>query len=333
MCQDGCSCQKAAIIFGVIWSSIAIVVSVTIAFSFSTVDINQIGLKYDIMSNDFDRSNIYLNGRHWVGLSSKMKVFDLEYQEIIFNPQNLGYIITKTSDPSEISLEIYIMYRLRPEFLLEIFKSYPDMDYQYSFNSIAKDAILDVAPTYSIGEYIKNRTAIGEAFLDSVNKAFRNIYIELVLFEMGEILFYNSYEEAIIENLKAQNDASVQNVENSLDFSQGNLDNLYSNMNLQINNILNQAKSSVNLLYNKFENQIYSEKLNSESKSYKQFMDSNTIGFSSKELTKFMLYNKIDYETFFDDEDNFSSNKTKPYVEPKLFTDYTYGGSSLILNR
>ncbi len=189
MFGDGFSCQKAAVIFIILWCSVTLLTIILIAYSFSVVELNQIGIKYDTLTNNFDKENMYLNGRHWVGLGSKINVFNLDYQEIIFNPANLGYITSKTKDPSELSLEIYIMYRIRSEFLLEILKNFPDMDYQYSFNSVAKDAILDVAPNYSISEYLKNRTQISEAFLDSVNKAFRNIYIELVLFELGEIIF------------------------------------------------------------------------------------------------------------------------------------------------
>ncbi len=329
MCKDGCSCQKAAIIFIVIWSSITILTCILIAFSFSTVDLNKVGLKYDTMNQNFDKSNIYLNGKHWVGLGSTMKTFNIDYQEIIFNPENLGYIISKTSDPSEISLEVYIMYRLRPEFLLEIFKSFPEMDYQYSFNSIAKEAILDVALYYSLSDYMKNRTAISDAFMDSVNKAFRNSYIELVLFELGDINFYNSYEDAIIENLKSMNDAIVQNVENSLDFSQGNLDNLYSNLNSNINNILNKAESNVQLLKNNVDNQYITAKINSEAKAFKQFMDTN-LGFTPKDISKLIMYNKIDFETFFDEEFKYS-NKTKNFSDNKLFDDYSYGSNNLIV--
>jgi len=330
MCQDGCSCQKAAIIFIILWSSITLLSIALIAFSFSTVDINQVGLKYDTINQNFDKSNIYLNGRHWIGLGSKMKTFDISYQEIIFNPENLGLIITKTSDPSEISLEIYIMYRLRSEFLLEIFKNFPDMDYQYTFNAIAKDAILDVAPNYSIADYMKKRTSISEDFLNSVNKAFRNIYIELVLFELGEIILYNSYEDAIIDNIRSMNDASVQNAENNLDLSQGNLDNLYSNLNANVNDILNQAKSNVDIMNNKVENQYITAKLDSEAKAYKKFLDSS-FGFTSKELTKFMLYNKIDFETFFDEID-LSNNKTGDFSEKKLFDEYYYGTNEIMVD-
>jgi hypothetical protein len=259
-----------------------------------------------------------------------MKTFNLDYQQLIFNRENLGYIISKTSDFSEISLEIYIMYRLRPEFLIEIFKSFPDMDYQYSLNSIAKDAILDIAQYYSVTDYLKNRTAISEAFLDSVNKAFRNAYIELVLFELGEIIFFKSYEEGIIENIKSMNDASFQNVENSLVLSQGNLDNLYSNLNSNINSIMNKAESNVVLLKNNNDNQFITAKINSEAKAFKQFMDPN-LGFTPKDITKFILYNKIDFETFFDEEEKFS-NKTRSFSDNKLFNEYYYGSNDLILN-
>lgn len=329
MFQDGCSCQKAALIFIIIWSSITLLTCVLVAFSFSTVELNQVGLKYDTLNENYDKSNIYLNGRHWVGLGSKMKTFNLDYQEIIFNKDNLGYIISKTSDPSEISLEIYIMYRLRPEFLIEIFKSFPDLDYQFSFNSIAKDAILDVAQYYSIYDYMKNRTAISEAFLNSVNKAFRSAYIELVLFELGEINFYDSYEEGLIDNIKSMNDATVQNVENSLDISQGNLDNLYSDLNSNINSIMDKAKSNVELLKNKVDNQFITAKINSEAKAYKQFMDSN-LGFNSKEISKLILYNKIDFETFFDEDNNFS-NKTKNFSDNKLFDKVYFGGKDVLI--
>ena len=203
------------------------------------------------------------------------------------------------------------------------------MDYQYSFNTIGKDAILDVAQYFSIRDYMKNRTAISEAFLDSVNKSFRNSFIELVLFELGEIIFNYSYEDAIIENIKSMNDASVQNVENSLDISQGNLDNLYSNLNSDVNIIINKADSNVELSKNNVDNQFISAKINSEAKAFKQFMDAN-LGFTPKDISKLILYNKIDFETFFDEEDKFS-NKTKNFSDNKLFNDYYYGSNVLII--
>lgn len=332
MCQDGCSCQKAALIFGIIWSSILILTITLIIFSFSTVKLNQVGLKYDLMNQDYDRSNIYLNGRHWVGVGSRMEVFDIDYKEINFNKENLGYIITKTSDPSEIYLEVFIMYRLRPEFLLEIFKSYPEMDYEYSFNLIAKDAILDVAHKFSIYDYMKNRTLISEAFLDSVNKAFRNVYIELVLFELGEISFYDSFEKEIIKNLKSMNDAIVQNYENSLSFSKGNLDNLYSNMNLEINKILYDADYRKQIKLEKVESKYLSEKMESESNVLLQFMNINTLKFNSKEITKLILFEKIDFETFFGNETIFE-NDLSYFSNTNYFDEYTFGTNKIEIEK
>ena len=330
MCQDGCSCQKAALIFGLIWVSTTLLTCFLIAYSFNIVEINQVGLKYDNINQDYDKSNIYLNGRHWVGIGSNMKVFNIDYQQMNFNNNSLGYIISKTSDPSEISLEVYIMYRLRPEFLLEIYKTYPDMDYEYSFNSIAKDAILDIAPNFSVQAYMTNRTEISEKFLDSVNRAFRNVYIELVLFELGEIIFYNSYEEAIIENVKSMNDASVQNAQNSLDLSQVNLDNLHSDMNLSINTIISKSKSNTEMLYNKADYEILSAKLTSEGKAYKQFIDGNTLGLKSEELTKFILYNRIDYESYFDE--NFSK-KNMVNSDQRMFENYAFGSNNVVVDK
>jgi hypothetical protein len=331
MCID-CSCQKVALIFGIIWSSIILMAVIFVAFSFSSVKLNQVGLKYDLMNQDYDKSNIYLNGRHWVGFGSRMEVFDIDYKEINFNKDNLGYIITKTSDPSEIYIEVFIMYRLRSEFLLEIFRSYPDMDYEYSFNLIAKDAILDIANKFSIYDYMKNRTLISEAFLESVNKAFRNVYIELVLFELGEIKFYDSFEQEIIKNLKSMNDAVVQNFENTLSVRKGNLDNLYSNMNLEINKILYDADYKRQIMYDNVESKYLSEKIESESNVLKQFMNINNLRFNSKEITKLILFEKIDYETFFGNETIFK-NDLSYFSDKFTFDDLSFGSNKIEIDR
>lgn len=75
-----------------------------------------------------DEDNLYKSGRYFSGCTSSFIKYDLIWQYIFFGSEsyaNSGSIIGKTTDGSSISLEISLTYKLKPEFLIELYKKYP----------------------------------------------------------------------------------------------------------------------------------------------------------------------------------------------------------------
>lgn len=78
-------------------------------------------------------------GKYHVGPASKFVAYPTSYQWITFASGGDSSIISaKTSNPSNIYLEISLMFRLREENLYDIYKKWPTGNFKRDFILFAK---------------------------------------------------------------------------------------------------------------------------------------------------------------------------------------------------
>ena len=80
-----------------------------------------------------------------------------------------GIIQAKTSNPSNIYLEISILYRIREESLHDVYKKWPTQNFQRDFILFAKDAIQKVPENYTNNDFFTKREEISRTMSDKVN--------------------------------------------------------------------------------------------------------------------------------------------------------------------
>jgi hypothetical protein len=296
-----CNCKCASLVFIIIWSIVVILISILVAFSFSTIEINQGGLKFDNVNFQLEQKAIYLPGRHWIGLGKEFKTFPLDYQHIYFTPLKLGLIAAKTSDPLFISLEIEVTYKLRQEFLLSLYNLYPKMDYHYHFSSIVKAEILNTAEKYSLSDFFTKRQIICEQMSDSINVAFRGVFAELEIFSLKEIFLENSIEKILVENLVIINKEKSTN--GQIQVNEGYIDNLKYSTLSNITSMITEMYKFSNISLAQAEYNIISQHIDSSSENYKNFISIYGLNFTTPELNKFLMYMQYDENNFFEKSD------------------------------
>jgi len=82
---------------------------------------------------------VYLPGKYNIGPSGRFITYPTNYQWITFaSGGDSGIISAKTSNPSNIYLEVAMMFRLREENLHDIYKKWPTKNFKRDFILFAK---------------------------------------------------------------------------------------------------------------------------------------------------------------------------------------------------
>ena len=104
-----------------------------LAFSFSKVEMNQVGIRQNIHSKAFKDNTVYKSGRYYTGLVNKFITYPTTLQYIKFGshegPSNEGPISTKTKDRSEITISCGFSYRLISEEIKKLYDKYPSKNH------------------------------------------------------------------------------------------------------------------------------------------------------------------------------------------------------------
>jgi regulator of protease activity HflC (stomatin/prohibitin superfamily) len=304
-----CNCKCASIIFISIWCLVVFLTSLLVSVSFSVLEINQAGVRLDTINFLLEENSIYLAGRHWLGLGKEFKVYPLDYQTIEFSQNKSGLVITRTSDPLQIYIEAAVTYKLRSEFLLELYNRFPNMDYEYALSNVTKGVIMNTAQSYSLDDFFTKRGVISENMANNINIEFRNIFVELEFFELKQIILDEPIEKVIVNAMVALNNAEVQKGTLNIETTQGQIEKLQYDTLSNITSIMSSAYKNSNISIAQTEANALASLMRFQSSAYKKFLDSFGLAFTQKELSKLLYYMHIDETTFFSED--FSQNKDK----------------------
>jgi hypothetical protein len=318
-----CSCKCASLIFFIIWSVAVILISILVAFSFSTIEINQGGLKFDNVNFQLEQNAIYLPGRHWIGLGKEFKTYPLDYQYIDFTPGKLGPVTAKTSDPLQIFLDVEVTYKLRAEFLLSLNTLYPKMDHHYHFSNLVKAEILNTAEKYSLSDFFRKRQIICEQMSNSINLAFRTVFAELEFFSLKEISFDDSIEKVLVENMVIIN--KEKSTSGIIEVNEGYIDNLKYTTLSNITEMMTEMYKNSNISLAQAEYILLSKQIESSSENLKNFISIYGLNFTTSELNKLLMYLQIDENNFFEKVDIESIEGKKNDEEENFMNDVIIG--------
>jgi len=128
----------------------ALVTVILIACSLSVLSYNEVGLNYSNWFKTIEEKTYY-HGIHFIGLGHSFIKYDLKVATLEFSnapDATLPMIKCRTSDGLELDLEASLQYRVFPEKIYDIYKSYGDNE-KPVLNRVVIDAISDTATKYN----------------------------------------------------------------------------------------------------------------------------------------------------------------------------------------
>jgi hypothetical protein len=127
------------------------------------------------VNKEVNKKEIYLPGKYYVGLTSKFIDFETKWKWIIFADEDGDAleIQAKTKNPSEIRLDIAILYRIREEYAAEIYSKWPTKLYHKDYILMAKNAIQVVPENYLNNDFFTKKEEITSVMASSVNQIFK----------------------------------------------------------------------------------------------------------------------------------------------------------------
>jgi len=141
------------------------------------------------LNKEVNTNEIYLPGKYYVGLSSKFIDFETKWKWIIFADEDGDAlkIQAKTKNPSEINMDIAILYRIREEYAAEIYGKWPTKLYHKDYILMAKNAIQIVPENYLNNDFFTKKEEITSVMADSVNKVFKENFAEVIALIITDI--------------------------------------------------------------------------------------------------------------------------------------------------
>lgn len=203
-------CMCCTCCCGIFWLLIVILIPI----SFEYVNYNELAFSQNSISNKVDLTEVYEPGRYYVGPSVSMIRFPRQYQTESFAGSSALAVFN--SEGQEINVEIHFQYRIRPEQLVNLMETY-GTNYVTKVRTIAEATLKNSAIVYSIHEYVRNRTAITEAFNQNITIAMDGIFLDVEPYklQLGEIQIPSSQvdkfmEDAVIKQNAQQSDFEQQ---------------------------------------------------------------------------------------------------------------------------
>jgi len=132
----------------------------------------------------------------------------------LLNPvanRDSGNIAGKTMTPSDIEMEVAVLYKLRPEFVHDLYEKYPGQDYASDFELIIKSAIQTIPSFYKNEDFYEKRKEIAAEMAilvatgnlrnstQFIDLELQAVYSQLVSLQLISVVLPSSIETTIID--------------------------------------------------------------------------------------------------------------------------------------
>lgn len=168
------------------------------AVSFDTIDVTQVGLRYNRIRKRIEEDKYYNNGRHFLGLGQSFITFPTTFVPIDFMEASALRCWSKEGQLVEIDVGFY--YRLNRTRVSDIYSKY-GKDYHNRLTQIAVRSIKAVTIQYEATEFFEVRQNIGTHMLMQLRESFRNEYVTVELFALREISIPNNFEAKVVQKV------------------------------------------------------------------------------------------------------------------------------------
>lgn len=187
------------------------VVSVILfALSFSTLDVHQVGIKYNNNLMTIDEENVYNNGRHFLGLGLNFIEFPTNMVEISFT--GADSVRAWSHEGQNLGIEMNFYYRIERDQIIQLYRRYGE-DYHQRYKVIALSVIKKVTTLYEATEFFLERQQITAHIKLALQQRFSIEFATVELFNLRQINVPDMFESKIIDKVvKAQEYQTALNI-------------------------------------------------------------------------------------------------------------------------
>eukprot|EP00811_Abedinium_folium_P002104 NODE_11929_length_1257_cov_3.430973.p1 GENE.NODE_11929_length_1257_cov_3.430973~~NODE_11929_length_1257_cov_3.430973.p1 ORF type:complete len:379 (+),score=119.71 NODE_11929_length_1257_cov_3.430973:2-1138(+) len=260
VCGSGCCCF--------------LIVFVLIVISLSALQPIEYGLKYNRLTKQIDKSNVYHGGRHFINPLNTFLRFPATTQNLEFsNTSKLARpLSTRTAEGLELSLSVAFQYKLMQEHVGDLY-ALANVYYEPLFVKVVRETLLVAAADYVAQAYWKQRAEVGLAMLDQVNKSLQHSYAYCTGLQLLNIDLPDSYEQSIVTTqVQTQNVSTTQNAQQAA-LIRAQIGVLVANYTNKVTVILSTANASAKLVTKLAEAEASQMKIEAENRMFKEVKD------------------------------------------------------------
>lgn len=166
------------------WFIIVLVSLILLGCSFSVLEVNNVGLKYNSITKTYDSDYIYPPGRYFTGLGRKIVDFPTTWQKLDFcnSDCETGAAITGRvgvgASAVSVHLSMTVYYKLRIERLPEIISFFPTKNWEARYSTIVKNAVAVTmgSSQLTVEDFLTNRAYIQKAMGWAINERLQPVY-------------------------------------------------------------------------------------------------------------------------------------------------------------
>lgn len=222
---------------------VVIIITSTVATSYHYVSYDQ----YAIRINKYhgaDLSKVYTEGRYFLTLDNYLQYFPSTYQPIKFESN------TFSDNGLEFDLDISFYYKIYKDKLSTIYDLY-STSYKNKIESNTKQVIKNIASTFSVDEFLANRTYIEKTIGQELEKQIWTTlsiyvpqdYFKIISIDFPDILISKSLDTAI-----ALQNNEIAILQQSVNLIKADTTQMVSLITAESNRILQYAQSESNLI-------------------------------------------------------------------------------------
>jgi len=250
--------NKINLMWSLLFLSILLIV-ILVPLSYNYIEYNEIALKqyrFGAVSND-----VYMNGRYYTPLTYKFVRFPSTFVNVELSSSVF------TSSGFQIIINYTFYYKLLPSKLYDLYNTYSN-NYDNRIQSIAKTAVRNALPIFSVNDYFTNRSYIENYVALNVSQQVENIgvycspdYFKIISVTLPATLITSSLETAVtlqnnqqqlyyktLQETYAMTDTMVSYINNNASMilltAQNNATQIVQNSIAESNKILEYANSN-----------------------------------------------------------------------------------------
>lgn len=265
-----------------------IVVIILVALSFSTLDATQMGLDYNSVAKTIDQSQLYGNGRHFLGVGHSFIVYPKEQRTISFPSDRFGILTARTSDGLSVDLEVSFQYRLKAELgnVIDLYYQWGQGGYEKAYAIIARNVLRDVASQFAAYDFFYNRTQVQSLMKRTLEIEIDKVHAVLMFLQLLDPRLPSKFNNKLQETEAMRQE--IKKFENQLKNAMQQAQNRRNRADEEAQVIVQQKNATATILYN--------EKM----QTYEQFVSiidadiaayehmKSTAGFSGKSMASYM---------------------------------------------
>ena len=235
--------------YNIFWCSL-ITFLITVIIVTSTVSMSYHYVRYDqyaFRSNKYhgvQLSKVYTEGRYFLTLDNSMIYFPSVYKPIKFVSN------TFSENGLEFDLDISFYYKIPNKNLAQIYNLY-STSYENKIESNAKQVTKNIASTFSVEEFLTNRSYIEKTIGLSLEKQIGetlniyvpNDYFKIISIDFPDILISKSLDTAI-----ALQNNQIASLQQSVNLIKADTNQMISQITAQTNKILEYAQTESSLI-------------------------------------------------------------------------------------